>query len=240
MTDQPTSDTLTAEAETVTDSLNTTETNPAYRFSRLLAPLAHPGSIKAESIGALRTHIMAQHMRDGRRSLALCGPAAGVGTTYLATNLAVAMSQAGVKTLLIDANLRDPGVGNFIRPASEAPGLLQCLDDNHADLRDAIRPEVLPGLSVMYAGGIASNAQELLASHEFKSVIDRCMRDFDFTLVDTPPTNICADARRVAAVLHYALIVARRDASYLADVRLLAEELQSDRVKIIGSFLNEF
>lgn len=213
---------------------------PAYRFSKLLASLAHPGSVSAESIGALRTHILAQHMRGGRRSLAICAPSAGVGCSYLASSLAVAMSQAGVKTLLIDANMREPGVSSYIQPESEAPGLLQCLGEDAINFGDAIRAEVLPGLSVMYSGGTTNQPQELLASPEFKSLVDVCLRDFDLTIVDTPPANICADGRSIAAVLRYAMVVAKRDSTLVSDVRQVVDDLRADKVNVIGTFLNDF
>lgn len=217
-----------------------TEEAAEFQISSLIAPISSPGSVVAESVGALRTHIMARHMRDGRRSLAMCTPSAGAGCTFMAANLAAAMAQAGAKTLLIDGNLREPGLETYFRPNRTGPGLFQCLTDTRLPLGDAIAPDVIPGLSVMLAGGIAPNAQELLAGAEFKEIIDRCMRDFDMTIVDTPPTNMCADGRRVASVLRYALIVVRRHESYVTDLRALADELQSDRVKVVGTFLNDY
>src|ERR1700727_2373564 len=67
-------------------------------------------SVAAESMRALRTHIMARHVQQGHRALAICAPTQGVGTTFVATNLAVALSQIGLNTLLIDANLRRPDI----------------------------------------------------------------------------------------------------------------------------------
>ena len=183
---------------------------------------------------------MAQHLRGGRRSLAICAPSAGVGCSYLASSLAVAMSQAGIKTLLIDGNLREPGVGDYIYSTSQAPGLLQCLGDENVAFGEAIRTDVLPGLSLMYAGGTTNQPQELLASPEFKALIDVCLRDFDLTIVDTPPSNVCADGRSIAAVLRYAMVVARRDSSFVSDVRQVVEELKGDKVNVIGTFLNDF
>lgn len=210
-----------------------------YRFSRSLEVLSAPGSAQAESIGALRTHLLAQHIRDKRRSLAICGASPGVGCTFVATNLSVALAMAGVRTLLIDGNLRQPGVNELITPVADGPGLQQCLLDDGASLGEAIHADVLPNLSILYAGGIASNAQELLAGANFKGLIDSCIRDFDLTIVDTAPSNSCADARRVATVLRYAMVVVRRNASYLSDVKTLIDELHADRSTVIGTFLNE-
>jgi protein-tyrosine kinase len=220
--------------------VETTRSGPEASLSPQLQAMSSPGGMVAETIGALRTHILAQHMRDGRRSLTICGPSAGVGASFIAANLAVSTAQAGVKTLLIDANMRAPGQDDYFQSRQKAPGLLQCLTDLRLPLGDAVRAEVIPNLSVMPAGGIASNPQALLAGPDFKGVIDRCLRDFDLTLVDCPPANSCADALRVASVLRYALVVVRHNISFVSDVQQLLKDLRTDRIEVIGTFLNTY
>jgi len=154
-------------------------------------------------------------------------------------NLAVALSRSGLKTLLIDANLRNPGLEEYFQPPTERPGLVQLLEDEPAALGDVIHEHVLPNLSLIFAGGAVANAQELLASANLKALIDICTRDYDLTLIDTAPSNTCADARRVAALVRYAMIVVRKNVSFVSDAKLLVEELQNDRVTVIGTYLND-
>lgn len=215
------------------------EAAPIIDLSSDLHILSAPTGIQAESIRALRTHLVAQHLRDGRRSLALCAPAVGAGCSYVAANLAVGLAQTGVKTLLIDANLRQPGLEHYFSPRRQVPGLLQCLSDPNVGLRDAIVDDVQPNLSLLFAGGETAGAQEMLAGAEFKSLIDSCVRDYDLTIVDAPAANTSSDARRIAAVLRYALIVAYRNHSYVKDIRTLAGELTDDRVRVVGTYLND-
>ena len=210
-----------------------------YLFSRRLVELSQPGSARAESIGALRTHMLAQHVRDRRRGLAICAPSAGVGSTYIAANLAVGLSLGGLKTLLIDGNLRQPGLESYIQPTKPKPGLVHLLRDDPALIGVAIHEHVLPNLSLIFSGGAVSNAQELLASGNMKVLIETVSRDFDLTLVDTAPSNTCADGRRIAALLRYAMIVVRRNVSFVSDAKVLVEELQTDRVTVIGTYLND-
>ena len=56
---------------------------------------------------------------------------------------------------------------------------------------------------------------------------------------DTPPANICSDARRVSTVTGYSVIVARRDLSYVEDIKILAGQLLADRAQVVGTVLNE-
>ena len=213
---------------------------PIYALSRSLATISQPSEASAEAVRALRTRVMAQHIHDGRRALAVCAASLGVGCTYVATNLALALSQIGVKTLLIDGNLRRPGIDAVIRPQGPVEGLQQCLmsdDDNYSAF---IQPEVVPNLSVMYAGGAPTNPQELLARDRFEILMNHCLRDYEATIVDTPPANVCADGRRVSTVVGYSLVVARRDHTRMEDLKTLIGQLQGERAKVIGTVLNEF
>ena len=167
------------------------------------------GGDRAEAIGALRNHLLAQHLAAGHRSLALCSPTPGVGCTSLAVNLAVALAESGRKTVLIDADLRDPAVDGFIAPAFEVPGLRQCLEGDRIDPEDAIQFDVLPNLSILYAGGPSDRPQELLATVRLSDVVAQCVRQFEVTVIDTPPSSLSADARRVAGVAGHALLATR-------------------------------
>ena len=203
-----------------------------------LAALDDEVNARTEAFRGLRTHIMARHVGEGRRSIVVCGPTPAVGCTFVAANLAVALSQIGVNTLLIDANLRDPALDKIFRPTGPVIGLQQCLsaDDGFAEY---IQQDIYPDLSVLFAGGAAPNPQELLASERFASLMSFCLREFDMTIVDTPPANSCSDAHRVSTVAGYSLIVARKDKTLVSDVRVLADQLENDYARVIGTVLTE-
>lgn len=208
-----------------------------YEIPPDVVTISQPRSLRAESIRTLRTHIMAQHIADGRRGLAICAASPAVGATFTAVNLAVALAQVGVKVLLIDADLRNPQVQDFIRPSSAPAGLKQYLEGTSDDLSKCIAGQVIDNLSVMYAGGFAGDAQELLASDRFEFLLKRCLRDYDLTIVDTPPANSCADARRITKVVGYGVIVARQHTSYINDLKTLASQLREDRAQVVGTVL---
>jgi capsular exopolysaccharide synthesis family protein len=211
----------------------------APAVSEEVVTVCEPTSARAEAIRALRTHIVTQHVQGGRRALAVCAASAEVGCTFVAVNLAVSLSQIGVKTLLIDGDLRNPKVDGFIRPVRSSMGLQQFLASPDMDAAEVIEGEVMPNLSVLHAGGAAANPQELLAGSRFHDLMDICMRDFDLTIIDTSPANTCADARRIGNVTGYALVVARRHRSMVEDLKTLVAELEGDHVHVVGSVLNE-
>jgi len=210
-----------------------------YELSPDLVMLSDTRFAEAEAIRTVRTHVMARHMEDGRRGLAVCAATAGVGCSFTAANLAVALSQAGIATLLIDGDLRAPQIQTFIKPSVPTAGLKQCLAAPDRPASDFTHQEVLPNLSVMYAGGVAHDAQELLASEAFKRLIERCLRDFQFTIIDTPAAADVADALRIGSVIGYTLIVAKAHTTRSSEVAVLARQLQGDGAEIVGAVLND-
>lgn len=211
-----------------------------FRYSHDLHIVSSLAGPQAESIRALRTFLVSMHLNEGRRALAICSASRLTGSTYIAANLAAAVAQLGVKTLLIDGNLREPGVDSFFIRDEPAAGLTQYLtSDSTLKLEDVLNKDVLPNLSVIFGGSAIPQAQELLGNHAFKNLIEACVRDYDFVVMDTPPANLCADGRLIASSLRYALVVGRRNHSFVKDIRTMASDLTSDRVKIIGTYLND-
>lgn len=196
-------------------------------------------SPEGESIGALRTQLMSQHLKEGRRALAICSPSKAGRTSFIAVNLAVALAQAGVKTLLVDANMREPAVQNYIVPSQPVRGLADCLEDPSIEFGEAIQDEVLPSLSVVFGGKRVNNAQELLAGPRFKALADLCLREYDVTIFDTAPTNNCSDAQIVATLARYGLVIARKNLSYVNDIKTLIADMRANRVEVIGTVINE-
>lgn len=207
------------------------------RVAANVAGLVAPGSAAAESMSVLRNFLFNQHLQQGRRALAICAPTENTGCTFVAVNLALAMAHANVNTLLIDGNLRDPGVDSLLTPDRSVPGLAEFLTSPD-DRAPFLLANARPNLSVIFAGRADGQASDLLARQKLKTLINESVRSFDFTIIDCPPAAQYGDARRVASVARHALIVARRDHSYSSDVKTLVGELKSDGVNIVGTFLN--
>jgi protein-tyrosine kinase len=202
-----------------------------------LPTLSQPRSRAAEAIRSLRTHIIARHLESGRRALAVCAASANTGCTFVAANLAVALSQSGINTLLIDSDLRNPRIHEVFGRSVSSDGLQQYLADPGVQFSKSVEEGVLPRLSVLFAGGTVAEPQELLASERFNSLMRFCLRKFDATIIDTPPANTSSDASRICSVVTYCLLAARRNRSFVSDVRQLAEQLKADRAQVVGTVL---
>jgi capsular exopolysaccharide synthesis family protein len=199
-----------------------------------------PHSIEAEAIRALRTRLAAQHLREGRRSIAICAAAAESGCTYIALNLAVAMAQAGVRTALVDANLRDPMIADLCGLPLSMPGLSEYLASDSIAMADVVDTELMPNLAVIGGGEAPPNPQELLSGARFRGLVDQLLREYDLTIFDTAPAKFCSDGLRVATMAGFSLIVSRKHKTYFEDTKTLAKQLRADRSRVVGSLLYRF
>lgn len=215
----------------------------AYAESFEAAPsvvmIDDPTSVTAEGLGSLRTQMITRQDAEMVSPIAVCAASKATGATFIAVNLAVAMAQVGTRTLLIDADMREPGVQEMIIPPHPVQGLQQYLAGD-AGRDGVVQESIIPNLSILYAGGVAANPQELLSGPHFRELIDFCVSEYDMVIIDTPPANQSSDSRYIAAVTGLSLIVARKDHSLIHDVKTLIEELGRNESRVIGTVLTEF
>lgn len=217
-----------------------TEDGPSatgFVFSSDLFVVTDPTSARSEAVRGMRTHLLAQHVEEGRRGLAICAAGADVGTMKLAANLAASFAQVGVSCLLVDADLRNPTLSQIIKAPENVPSLADYLSEN-VGADQIVQHDVLPNLSIIYGGGPRPDAQELLGAESFSRLGKNWLRDYDITIVNTPPANRYADGRRISAVIGYSIVAARRNVSYVSDLKHLVSQLRGDGVRIVGTTLS--
>lgn len=204
-------------------------------------PLDTPGLSPQTPAGELfvgvANQLVEQHVTQGRRGLAVCAPSKGAGVSFVATNLALMMAEVGVSTLLVDADLDTPSVHQTIVPPTPCAGLREMLADESLRLADTVAADVLPNLSILYAGVQGAGADGLVADR-FLQIAERCLRDYEFTIFDTSPSNRSSGSRCVCLATGYALIVACRDITFADDILTLEKQLEQDGVSLVGSVLN--
>lgn len=209
---------------------------PQPLFDRLIF-LEEPQGATAEAVRALRTRIMAQHLASGRKAIAVCAASADVGCSFIAANLAIACAQIGINTALVDTDIRAPNIHRLFGLPSDTYGVADHLAQRSAKIDPCLQNGLVASLSIVTAGTVFPNPQELLAAQRFQIFADQITSRFDLTIFDTPPTNFCTDAQRVATVVGHALLVARKHTSFVNDVSTLSRLLRADRANIVGSVM---
>src|SRR5690606_28476626 len=151
-----------------------------------------PFGPQAEAIRQLRTNMMFVDVTTGKHSFVVSSTAPGEGKTTTAINLALAMSDAGTKVLLIDADLRHPSVATNLG-LEGAVGLTTVLLGD-AEVDDVVQQWGGSNLHVLTAGDVPPNPSELLGSTRMHELFDELSEEYDFILIDSPPVLPVTDA----------------------------------------------
>ena len=199
-----------------------------------------PGHFTVEALRQLRTQLLLRWLdtTPDRRSFALIGAEAAVGRSFMAANLAVLFAQLGEKTLLIDADMRNPRQHHFFKLPNDT-GLATVLTERASlDVARNIAP--LPKLTVMTAGARPPNPQELLSRPAFARLIDAARDTFDVVLIDTPPWDDGADAQIIAARAGASILVTRQDRTSIRSIAAIVTALRECGAHLVGSVVNQF
>lgn len=207
-----------------------------------LAPelvMAHAAQgAEAELFRSLRTQLLLGVLapQQPRRALAVASCDAGAGKSFVAANLAAALSQLGGRTILIDADMRRPRQAGLMGIAAD-PGLSGVLAGRARGLF-VHRVAGLPSLYVLPAGTPPPNAQELLQRPTFKMLIQECLTRFDHVVVDTPAATLGADFQVIGARTGATLVVARAGVTPYPDLERFCSVLRRGEGVIAGVVMN--
>lgn len=200
---------------------------------------AKPFSDQAESFRVLRSQInMKLYSADApRRAMAVISANDGDGKTFFAANLAIAFSQLGGRTLLVDGDMRSPRQHEIFGLAngSGLSGILSGRSESNV-----IRPvRDLPSLFVMPVGTLPPNPTELVERPAFALLMRELSNKFDHVIVDTPAAVHGADYAVISARCGAALAVARKGTTRVAALKALIGALGNTPAELAGVVMNE-
>lgn len=207
-------------------------------YSAELVAAYQPFTQQVEALRALRSQLMMRWFSEGYKSLAIVGANSGEGCSHLAANLAIVFSQLGERTLLVDANLRDPRQHTLFN-LKENRGLSDILA-GRAGLDIVTRMESFVDLSVLGAGTIPPNPHELLSRATGTGFMSQAIGQYDVVLVDTAPAAVTADAQTTAARCGGALLVSRLNHTSLSDLAGVRDQIAVTGARIVGAVVNDF
>jgi len=202
-----------------------------------------PFSTAVERLRALRSQLLLRGVgagaddQEARKSIAITSVSRGDGRSWISANLAIVFAQLGHRVLLVDANLRQPGL-HRIFGLEDKLGLSSVLA-GRAGTEAIQRVADLPGISVLPAGAQPPNPQELLSRPRFAELLAGAKTAWDLVIIDTPAAEDFADAYAVAKQAGTALMVARKDVTHSRSVAALSEGIQNVGASLVGAVVNE-
>lgn len=190
-----------------------------------------------EAFRSLRTSLVFTNGTDGKRMIAVTSTQPLEGKTTTACNLAVALALGGARVMLIDADMRRPGLHRTMGLQNQV-GLSHVLT-GQARVREAIQRTSEPNLYVMTAGRTPPNPSELLSSSRMQNLVANLESGpFDWVIIDTPPVLAVTDAVIIAPYVSGLVFVVGAEMTRRAHAERAIQTIQSGRPNIIGAVLN--
>ena len=204
-------------------------------------PVTHlrPQSEMAESYRALRTSILLSSFGAPPKVILVTSALPQEGKTTVSMNSAVVLAQKGSRVLLVDADLRRPGISKAL--GLKTSGGLSTILSGVDNVESALVPFAdLPNLQVMPAGPIPPNPVELLGSSLMRDLIAHWRDEFDHVVFDTPPCLSVTDSVVLSVLADRVILVARSGRTPKAAVRRATDVLLQVNASIMGIVLNAF
>jgi len=190
-----------------------------------------------ESINSTRTMLLHAARAQSMQVVMVTSATQGEGKTSLASQLGSSMATAGMRTLIVDCDLRNPSIHKLFElglTAGVSEVLLQ-----EADVADAVQPTSVPNLWIIPAGQCSNRVISALAQgHPLETLFNRLRGQFDFIVVDSCPVLPVADALLIGQHVDGVVFSIMQDISQLPKVLVASEKLQQLNVPLLGAVVN--
>jgi capsular exopolysaccharide synthesis family protein len=190
-----------------------------------------------ESINSTRTMLLHTARTQSMQVVMVTSATQGEGKTSLASQLGTSMATAGMRTLIVDCDLRNPSIHKLFDLGLQM-GVSEVLCQE-VDASDAVQPTAVPNLWVIPAGQCSTRVISALAQgHPLESLFNRLRGQFDFIIVDSCPVLPVADALLIGQHVDGVVFSIMQDISQLPKVMVASEKLQHLNVPLLGAVVN--
>lgn len=190
-----------------------------------------------EAVRTLRNSILLSTFDHPLKSLMMSSASPSEGKTTIAVHLAIAHAQQKHKTLLIDGDLRRPGVHTRFGVSPES-GLAAALMNGLSWREKVIQPEAVPGLYVLPAGPSSRRCADLIGA-SLRQILAQAETEYDLVIVDAPPILGFPEPLQMAAAVDGVVMVALAGETNRKAIELAVTTLRRLRANVLGLILNQ-
>ncbi|EOG1934819.1 polysaccharide biosynthesis tyrosine autokinase [Providencia stuartii] len=198
--------------------------------------LENPADTAVEAIRSLRTSVYFSVMNQGNNLVMISSASPGVGKSFVTSNMAVVLANAGKKVLLIDTDLRKGRIHKAFG-LSNKTGLSEYLAQQDIT-QPAIHRGVIENLDVICRGKNVTHSSELLMGERFKHLLDTVKGQYDIVVIDTAPILAITDSAIIGKYVGTSLLIAYYGVNTVKDVELSLKRFKQNDIEITGVILN--
>ncbi|MEN6542651.1 polysaccharide biosynthesis tyrosine autokinase [Parvibaculum sp.] len=190
----------------------------------------------SEALRGLRTALALSNVDKPPRIILFTSALPDEGKTTTAVSFSRAAAYAGIRTLLIDCDLRHPSAHRAMGWEKAENGLVECLA-SRAKLEDVIRRDESTGLDVLPVASGAANPPDLLSSTQMRRLLDQVSEIYDLVIIDSAPVLPVADTRVLALQADKTVFIVKWDTTPRDAAASAIKELRSYNADLAGAVL---
>ncbi|TRX57200.1 polysaccharide biosynthesis tyrosine autokinase [Thalassomonas sp. M1454] len=206
------------------------------KIQEILVAKENPTDLAVEAVRSLRTSLHFAMLEAKNNVVMISGASPGVGKSFISSNLATVLAQAGQKVLLIDADMRK-GYMQKLFNLSWGNGLSELLSGK-AQLQDVVKATDIENLSLITRGEVPPNPSELLMGQYYTKLIEQASKQYDLVIIDTPPILAVTDASIIGHHAGTSLMLARFNQSSLKEVAAAVNRFELNGIDVKGIIFN--
>ena len=188
-----------------------------------------------ESYKTLRTNL--EFSGRDRKVISITSSTPNEGKTSVSFQLALSIAEGGKKVVLVDADLRKSVLKGRYKTNAARYGLSHYLS-GQASISDISCKTNIPDFYVIFSGPVPPNPSELLGNDAFRLLLEYLRKEYDYVIVDTPPTAVLGDAELWGQCTDAVLFVERQNFIYAEDINTMIDKFRAQDTRILGVVMN--
>jgi tyrosine-protein kinase Etk/Wzc len=205
-----------------------------------LVVLQDSRSAVAEQFRALRSNLSFYLKNKGTNVILLTSSMSGEGKSFVAINLGSALALLGKKVLLMEIDLRKPGLSNKLGISNDI-GFSNYIINERLTTADIIKPVagVNSNLFVISSGPLPPNPIEILMNERTAGLMETLRDQFDYIIMDAPPIGVVADAESVSVFADMALYLVRQKVTQKEQLSIVDDLYQTQKMNNLAIVIND-
>lgn len=193
----------------------------------------------SEQFRALRTNLSFYLKTENEKVILLTSSMSGEGKSFTAINLGNILALAGKKVLLMELDLRKPGLSAKLGVRNDI-GFSNFTISPLIKIADIVKPlSINKNMFIISSGPLPPNPAETLMNKHVPNLIEELKREFDYILMDAPPVGIIADAQLLSTYADVTLYLVRQKITQKDQLKIVEELYLTNKMRNLGIVVND-